>query len=145
MINTEFLFYILHLITYRMRSQNKKFSSFVHNYISGSTDSDNKHISNKTDFQRWISRFGLSPRFKPFLSWSKRLEERVLLNWDCLGLSFRGIYIYLVTIIIIIIITIITVFTGVLFVHQPGANHAPRASVTQVNHSVLLLLLLLLL
>ena len=24
---------------------------------------------------------------------------------------------------------------GVLFVHQPSANHAPRASVTQVNHS----------
>ena len=38
--------------------------------------------------------------------------------------------------IIIIIISIITVFAGVLFVHQPGANHAPRASVTQVNHSV---------
>ena len=30
----------------------------------------------------------------------------------------------------------VTVFAGVLFVHQPGANHAPRASVTQVNHSV---------
>ena len=30
-----------------------------------------------------------------------------------------------------IIITVI----GVLFVHQPSANHAPRASVTQVNHS----------
>ncbi|CAH3107583.1 unnamed protein product [Porites lobata] len=27
------------------------------------------------------------------------------------------------------------VFAGVLFVHQPGANHAPRASVTPVNHS----------
>ena len=40
------------------------------------------------------------------------------------------------TIIIIIITSIITVFAGVLFVHQPGANHAPRASVTQVNHSV---------
>ena len=39
-------------------------------------------------------------------------------------------------IIIIIIISFITVFAGVLFVHQPGANHAPRASVTQVNHSV---------
>ena len=39
-------------------------------------------------------------------------------------------------IIIIIIVSIITVFAGVLFVHQPGANHAPRASVTQVNHSV---------
>ena len=40
------------------------------------------------------------------------------------------------TIIIIIITSIITVFAGVLFVHQPGANHAPRASVTQVNHSL---------
>ena len=37
---------------------------------------------------------------------------------------------------IIIIVSIITVFACVLFVHQPGANHAPRASVTQVNHSV---------
>ena len=41
-----------------------------------------------------------------------------------------------VIIIIIIIISFITVFAGVLFVHQPGADHAPRASVTQVNHSV---------
>ena len=32
--------------------------------------------------------------------------------------------------------TSITVFAGVLFVHQLGANHAPGASVTQVNHSV---------
>ena len=39
-------------------------------------------------------------------------------------------------IIIIIIISFITVFSAVLFVHQPGANHAPRVSVTQVNHSV---------
>ena len=39
-------------------------------------------------------------------------------------------------IIIIVIIPFITVFVGVLFVHQPGVNHAPRASVTQVNHSV---------
>ena len=42
----------------------------------------------------------------------------------------------IVIIIIIIIFSIITVFAGALFVHQPGANHAPRASVTQVNHSV---------
>ena len=28
------------------------------------------------------------------------------------------------------------VFAGVLFVHQPDANRAPGASVTQVNHSV---------
>ena len=28
------------------------------------------------------------------------------------------------------------VFAGVLFVHQPGANNALGASVTQVNHSV---------
>ena len=41
-----------------------------------------------------------------------------------------------IIIIIIIIVSIITVFAGVLFVHQPRANHAPRASVTQVNHSV---------
>ena len=37
---------------------------------------------------------------------------------------------------IIIVVSIITVFAGVLFVHQPGANHALRASVTQVNHPV---------
>ena len=45
-------------------------------------------------------------------------------------------FIIVVAVIIIFIISIITVFAGVLFVHQPGANHAPRASVTQVNHSV---------
>ena len=37
---------------------------------------------------------------------------------------------------IIIILSFVTVFAGVLFVHEPGANHAPGASVTQVNHSV---------
>ena len=37
---------------------------------------------------------------------------------------------------IIFFVSFITVFAGVLFVRQPGANHAPRASVTQVNHSV---------
>ena len=41
-----------------------------------------------------------------------------------------------IIIIIIIIIIVSIIFAGVLFVHQPGANHAPRASVTQVNHSV---------
>ena len=46
------------------------------------------------------------------------------------------IIIIITIIIIIIIISFITVSAGVLFVHQPGANHAPRASVTQVNHSV---------
>ena len=38
--------------------------------------------------------------------------------------------------VIIIIISSITVFAGVLVVHQPCANHALGASVTQVNHSV---------
>ena len=42
----------------------------------------------------------------------------------------------IIIIIIIIILSFITVFASVLFVHQPGANHAPRASVTRVNHSV---------
>ena len=37
---------------------------------------------------------------------------------------------------IFVIISFITVCAGVLFVHQPGANHAPRASVNHVNHSV---------
>ena len=44
------------------------------------------------------------------------------------------IIITIVIIIIIIIVSSITVFAGVLFVHQPGANHAPGASVTQVSH-----------
>ena len=35
--------------------------------------------------------------------------------------------------------TFISVSAGVLFVRQPGANHAPRASVTQVNFSVQIL------
>ena len=35
-----------------------------------------------------------------------------------------------------LIVSSITVFVGVLFLHQPGANHTPGASVTQVNHSV---------
>ena len=39
-------------------------------------------------------------------------------------------------IIIIIIVSIIRVFAGVHFVHQPGVDHAPRASATPVNHSV---------
>ena len=45
----------------------------------------------------------------------------------------------LILIIIIIISTFITVSAGVLYVRQPGANHAPRASVTQVNLSVQIL------
>ena len=40
---------------------------------------------------------------------------------------------------IIIISTFITVSAGVLYMRQPGANHAPRASVTQVNLSVQIL------
>ena len=47
--------------------------------------------------------------------------------------------IIIIIIIIIIMVSTITVFAGVLFVHQPGANHAPGASVTQVNHSVQIL------
>ena len=39
-------------------------------------------------------------------------------------------------IIIIIIVSIIRVFAGIHFVHQPGVDHAPRASATPVNHSV---------
>ena len=41
--------------------------------------------------------------------------------------------------IIIIISTFITVSAGVLYVRQPGVNHAPRASVTLVNLSVQIL------
>ena len=39
-------------------------------------------------------------------------------------------------IIIIIIIYSVKVFAGFLFLHHPGENNAPGASVTQVNHSV---------
>ena len=47
------------------------------------------------------------------------------------------IIIIIITIIIIInIVSSVTVFAGVLFVHQPGANHALGASVTHVNHPV---------
>ena len=58
-----------------------------------------------------------------------RTEEHLLVKWApwCYNI---------IIVIIIIIVSIITVFAGVLFVHQPGANHAPRASATQVNHSV---------
>ena len=45
----------------------------------------------------------------------------------------------IIIIIIIIIISTITVSAGVFFVHQPGANHEPGASVTQVNLSVQIL------
>ena len=51
----------------------------------------------------------------------------------------HNVIITLIIIIITIIINIIsfvTVFTIVLFVRQRGANHAPEASVTQVNQSV---------
>ena len=56
-------------------------------------------------------------------------------SFFCLIIIIVAIII-IVIIIIIIIIFFITVFAGVLFVHQPGANHAPSSSVTQVNHSV---------
>ena len=42
----------------------------------------------------------------------------------------------IIIIIIIIIIYSVTVFAGFLFLHHPGGNNAPGASVTQVNHSV---------
>ena len=44
--------------------------------------------------------------------------------------------IIIIIIIISIIIYSITVFAGFLFLHHPGGNNAPGASVTQVNHSV---------
>ena len=59
---------------------------------------------------------------------------------SCNHLKKMGLFPYtniiVINIIIIIIVSSITVFAGVLFVHQPSANHAPEASVTQVNHSV---------
>ena len=51
----------------------------------------------------------------------------------------KVLLIIIIIIIIIIISTFITVSAGVLYVRQPGANHAPRALVTQVNLSVQIL------
>ena len=65
----------------------------------------------------------------------KRLEQ----DWiDAIQILIIIIIFIIIIIIIIIIIaiSIITVFAAVLFVHQPGANHAPRASVTRVKHSL---------
>ena len=59
------------------------------------------------------------------------VESREVLLDPSLFLHF-----FFFVIIIIITICFITVFAGVLFVHQPDADHAPRASVTQVNNSV---------
>ena len=67
-----------------------------------------------------------TPHSKP----KKAEPQQKLLEFPAIVLSNK--------VLIIIIVSIITVFAGVLFVHQPGANHAPRAS------SLLLLLLLLL-
>ena len=79
------------------------------------------------------------------------LDVRAWMRKDMLWLNDEIIIIVAVVIIIIIIIIVIViiiiisiiiitssiaVFAGVLFVHQPGANRAPGASVTQVNHSV---------
>ena len=46
------------------------------------------------------------------------------------------VIIIIIIIIISIIIYSVTVFAGFLFLHHPGGNNAPGASVTQVNHSV---------
>ena len=53
---------------------------------------------------------------------------------DCLAFFWRILSPESVS--IIIIVSSITAFAGVFSVHQTGANHAPGASVTQVNHSV---------
>ena len=45
------------------------------------------------------------------------------------GFVIIMIYVSLL-LLLIIVISSITVFAGVLFVHQPGTNHAPRALVT---------------
>jgi len=78
-----------------------------------------------------ISGFVLgSPEFNS----SKMCENSQLVSLPPVGvLSLSKV------IMIIIIISIIAVFAGVLYVRQPGANHAPRASVTQVNLSVQIL------
>ena len=57
-------------------------------------------------------------------------------NSKCASFIIIIIITIIIIIIIIIIVSSITVFAGVLFVHQLGANHAPGASVTQFNHSV---------
>ena len=57
-----------------------------------------------------------TPHSKP----KKAEPQQKLLEFPVIVLSNK--------VLIIIIVSIITVFAGVLFVHQPGANHAPRAS-----------------
>ena len=55
-----------------------------------------------------------TPHSKP----KKAEPQQKLLEFPAIVLSNK--------VLIIIIVSIITVFAGVLFVHQPGANHAPR-------------------
>ena len=64
------------------------------------------------------------------------MEHHAPVNHIIIIIIIIRIIIIIIINIIIIIISFITVFASALFAHQPGANHAPRASVTQVNHSV---------
>ena len=84
------------------------------------------------------------------------IQEKALFKIRChytkilMLITLKGLFcittviiIIIITIIIIIIIIIISTFitasAGVLYVRQPVANHAPRASVTQVSLSVQIL------
>ena len=76
-----------------------------------------------------------------YLLWTKftfKVCEKLVISPKMFIIN-HNVIITLIIIIITIIINIIsfvTVFTIVLFVRQRGANHAPEASVTQVNQSV---------
>ena len=63
-------------------------------------------------------------------------KSQGLLHFLCCNNYSIILLLLLLLFIIIIIVFFITVFAGVLFVHHSSANHAPEASVTQVNHSV---------
>ena len=66
------------------------------------------------------------------------MYEKLVISPE-LFIMINNIIITIIIIIIFMIINIsffVTVFAIVLFVRQRGANHAPGASVTQVNQSV---------
>jgi len=81
-----------------------------------------------------MSQGHLAPR--NYNIWQMRRKGELYSKWSDSWAQNVCLTLMPTVLLIIIIISFITVFAGVLFVHQPGANHAPRASVTQVNHSV---------
>ena len=81
----------------------------------------------------WIPSF----LFSYFFEWPGRWTPCVIiLPPRSTSLLYSSVASLAIIISINIIVSSVTVFACFLFVHQPGANHAPGASVTQVNHSV---------